>query len=107
MTLAELVQVSHENAVAKGFHDPPPTFGDQVALAHSELSEALEAFRDRGLETWTREDGKPEGVASELADAVIRICDMAGSHGIGLQAAVEAKLAFNATRSFRHGGKRL
>ena len=39
MGLAALQRLAHANAVAKGFHDPAPTFGELVALAHSELSE--------------------------------------------------------------------
>ena len=83
------------------------TFGELVALAHSELSEALEAYRDRGFIDTVTENGKPEGVASELADTVIRIADMCGALGIDLSAAVVKKMAYNATRTYRHGGKRL
>lgn len=48
---------------------------------------------------------KPEGVASELADAVIRIADLCGHLGIDLEAAVKAKMAFNETREYKHGKK--
>ncbi len=107
MTITELIRLAHANAVAKGFYDPPPTPIEQIALAHSELSEALEAYRDHGLRDWEREDGKPEGFASELADTVIRIADMSGRLGIDLQEVIAKKMKFNATRSFRHGGKKL
>lgn len=95
----------------KGWHsDPSTTFGDRIALIHSEASEALEAFRDPNWElntTWYREDGKPEGVPSELADVVIRAFDMAGIYKIDIAAAIAEKMAFNEGRSFRHGGKRI
>ncbi len=107
MTITELIAVAHANAVAKGFYDPCPSVGELIALAHSELSEALEAYRVNELRDWAREDGKPEGVASELADTVIRICDMAGYLCIDLEKHIVDKVAFNATRSHRHGGKRL
>lgn len=107
MGVRELVKVAHANAVAKGFHDPAPTFGDFIALAHSELSEALEAYREHGLADGTSDGGKPEGVASELADTVIRIADMCGALGIDLEAAIVAKVKHNAGRPYRHGGKRL
>jgi hypothetical protein len=51
--------------------------------------------------------GKPEGEAVELADAVIRIADIFGRNGWDLNAVIEAKLAYNATRPHRHGGKKL
>jgi NTP pyrophosphatase (non-canonical NTP hydrolase) len=50
------------------------TFGDYVALLHSELSEALEAFRDWRLRD-PRNGPKPEGVGSEFADVLIRLLD--------------------------------
>lgn len=48
---------------------------------------------------------KPCGVPSELADTVIRIFDMAGRWGIDLERAIREKMAYNATRPVRHGGK--
>lgn len=105
--IRELQYTAHANAVAKGFHSPEPTFGDFIALAHSELSEALEAYREHGLAAGTSDGGKPEGVASELADTVIRIADMCGALGIDLEAAIVAKVKHNAGRPYRHGGKRL
>jgi len=47
--------------------------------------------------------GKPEGFPIELADAVIRIFGIAYEAGIDLPTAIEEKLAYNATRKFKHG----
>lgn len=68
-----------------------------LALIHSEVSEALEAFRadDRA------------NFEEELADVVIRVLDLAGGLQIDLDAAIAAKLAKNKTRGHRHGGKRI
>lgn len=50
--------------------------------------------------------GKPEGVPSEIADIVIRAFDFAEEAGIDLAHVIEEKLAYNATRPHKHGGKK-
>lgn len=83
------------------------TVPEKLMLIVSEASEALEDFRVGKMETTRREsDGKPEGFPTELADIVIRCFDLAGALGINLEAEVLTKMAFNETRSYRHGGKR-
>lgn len=74
-----------------------------IALIHSELSEALEAIRHGN----PPDDKIPEftGLDAELADAVIRIHDMAGAYGLRVGEAIEAKMKFNHTREYKHGGK--
>jgi len=49
---------------------------------------------------------KPEGVPSELADAVIRIADLCGYYGINLEKAIEEKMSYNEKREYKHGGKK-
>jgi NTP pyrophosphatase (non-canonical NTP hydrolase) len=91
------------NARAKGFD----SFQDEtrfIALAHSELSECLEAYRRNNPPS----DHIPDfsGVEEELADVIIRIMDHSAAHGYRTAEAVLAKMKFNAGRPMKHGGKR-
>jgi len=105
---AEVAQVNFDKGW-RGDGAPDVSFGESIALLHSEVSEALEAYRNHGLQDQTgrKMGGKPEGVGSELADVLIRLLDTADRFGIDLTAEYERKVAFNATRPYRHGGKRL
>lgn len=125
-SITELIKEAHENAIEHGWWEEERSFGEQIALMHSELSEALEEYRDgRGFtEDYyeCKEDfcpypnrpcpdecshGKPCGIPIELADAVIRIFDTCGKYGIDLERAIEIKMAYNKTRPYKHGGKRI
>lgn len=105
VTINELIEASHNTAVDKGWWTLPPNIPEKLALIHSEISEALEAYRDGKMETYTHENGKPDGFEVELADAVIRIADLCGYLNIDLESAILRKAAYNSTRQFRHGGK--
>ena len=111
LTVADLQRESYETAVEKGWHDEdefPPSPIRVIAwmgLICSEAAEAIEDARKGRMTTTIREDGKPEGFGSELADVIIRACDTAGALCIDLEAELRAKLAFNRTRDYRHGGK--
>ena len=182
MDLADLQKEAHAIAKDHGWWDEPRTFGDLIALVHSELSEALEWYREGehvqpmreespqyGLDDPVHGKYKPVGVPSELADVVIRVADMAEwygetiasrigepafiaksvskpsfgdwvselhwqvanawneheysigalgdvvhttermavHYGIDLDAAIKAKMEYNRTRPYRHGGKAL
>jgi NTP pyrophosphatase (non-canonical NTP hydrolase) len=71
-------------------------FSNKLALCHSELSEALEADRKS-----LQDDKLPHrsGREVELADAVIRIFDLAGAYGMDLGGAIVEKLKYNAQRA--------
>ena len=107
LTLAELIDESHSTAREKGWWENPRPFGEIIALFHSEVSEAFEAYRAGSDLTAIEidENGKPEGVPVELADLLIRIADFCGGHDIPLEQALRIKLAYNRTRAYRHGGK--
>ena len=68
---------------------------EKLCLIHSEVSEAMEGHRK------SLQDDKLKHrpmIEVELADAVIRIADLAGALGLDLGGAIAEKMAFNAKR---------
>lgn len=118
--------------------DGERTFPEIVALIHSEVSEALEEYRDgkpllyfpcNAGGVCCEEDGsahcgsrpydlenpnarcsaqskKPEGIAAELADVIIRVLDYCAYAGIDIENVLEVKHEYNKSRPYRHGGKK-
>jgi NTP pyrophosphatase (non-canonical NTP hydrolase) len=111
MNIRDLQKEAHEIAKEKGWWDKPRSVGELIALCHSELSEALDEYsagRDLGVIYCLNAsflNAKPEGFPIELADTILRICDMAEEYGIDLEQALKMKMDYNKTRSYRHGGK--
>lgn len=68
---------------------------EKIALIHSEVSEALE-----GLRKDKADDHLPnyKSITVELADAIIRICDLAGALELPLGLALAEKMTYNAQR---------
>ena len=94
MTIKEFLTEAHKTALEKGWWEQSPEeslkqrdLGEVVCLFHSEVSEALEAYRDpnhKPSEIWFGEEGKPEGVGIELADLLIRLADAVQGYSIDL-----------------------
>lgn len=93
--MSQLQKAVHENAVAKGWWEEVRPVPEILCLIHSEVSEALEAYRK----------GDNSNFAEELADIAIRLLDAAGGYGINLEAEILKKHEYNKTRTYRHGGK--
>jgi len=90
--------------------NPIRTIIEKLLLIVSEIGEAVEAIRNPAWQpdiTYFTVTGKPEGLGSELADIVIRVFDLAVIAKINLSEEIDRKMKYNATRSHRHGGKRL
>lgn len=116
--LKELTKEIHDTAVEKGWWDAGDrNFGEVIALIHSELSEALEDYRNGYDINCIRHKSvgssfssgplvvKPEGIPIELADVIIRILDFCGRHDIDISDAIRKKVDYNKTRPYKHGKK--
>jgi NTP pyrophosphatase (non-canonical NTP hydrolase) len=114
-TITELQKEIHKEAIAHGFYQNDNMLHDllqtatsnektveeldrlfvlkRLLLIHSEISEAMEALRL----------GDELSLTSELADATIRIFDIAEYINFSLYKAIIAKMKINKKREYLHG----
>lgn len=98
-----LVNVCYQASVKAGWYNDPETreaikrnVPEMIALIHSEISEALEGYRKD-----LQDDHLPhrKSIEVELADALIRIGDLAGYLNLDLGGAILEKMQYNENRA--------
>lgn len=92
MIIKEFLTEAHKTAIEKGWWKKNPDgqlefreLDEQFCLFHSEVSEALEVYRDpsrKPAEVWFSEGGKPEGFGVEIVDLLIRLADSCQAYGV-------------------------
>jgi NTP pyrophosphatase (non-canonical NTP hydrolase) len=97
----------------------------RIALIHSEVSEAFEAFRKDKLLNLTEAQKRVLGgwvcdldfkdsfefhckdtFEDEIADSIIRLLDLCRKMNIDIEFHIQQKMRYNETRGFKYGGKK-
>jgi len=133
MNIKETAKEIHEINKSKGFYDTEKNIGEMLMLVVSEISEALEADRqpiispvtgeefnvtgrvkeyiDNLLKTdvttfmSTFEEGIKNSFSDEIADAIIRLLDLAEYKNIDIEWHIRAKMNYNKNRPRLHNKK--
>lgn len=101
----------------KGFVTNWGNVPEKLMLIVTELSEAMEAYRKLSTDSLAaldssghflseEEEAAYENFEEELADAAIRLLDLAASLNIDIEEAITEKMQVNEGRPLRHGKER-
>ncbi|MCR3759188.1 nucleotide pyrophosphohydrolase [Clostridium felsineum] len=105
MSINELVQKAHENAVNHGFWEDfkeeiadnkdlvNNAIGNRLMLIVSEVAEAQDGLRKNDIDNFKE----------ELADIAIRLGDLCGGLDIDLEEEIKKKMEINKSREYKHG----
>ncbi len=95
LTLEQISILVMEQAKAKGFGTTPEEINvaEKVALIHSEVSEAFQAYRHKNIK------GK-DGFEEEMGDVIQRILHLCGVLGVDIEGSILDKLAYNKDRKW-------
>lgn len=98
MNLIEVQEHCYRQNVDAGWHEnpSPDAVPLKLCLIHSEISEAMEGHRKGLMDDHLTHRSMIE---VELADAVIRILDLAGWLGLDIQGALAEKVDYNLNRA--------
>ena len=111
--LRDIQRIVWRTAEEHGWHKDDDNIPVKLVMIHSEVSEALEEYRNTPPECevshlyYKGSSDKPEGFGVELADIVIRVLELAEMVGADLTDLILTKMEYNESRPYRHGGKRV
>jgi len=95
MTIKELTNLIMKQAEQKGFGSKPKdiNLAEKIALIHSEISEAYQAYRNKKI------NGK-DGFKEELGDAIQRILHLGGIMDVDIEKIILKKIKQNKNRKW-------